>query len=153
MNSFVPGVSDLVKGVSIDENGDTVNTVSYAERISRGKLAQEALRNFDAAKAQGDNAAMDAARAELKANFDYFGYGYLNSVEEAIPNIPLVFYSFHIMVVLGGYFMLFFVLVLFFVYKKENLLTGNRWIQLIAIASIPLVWICSEAGWIVAEVG
>ena len=153
MNSFVPGVSDLVKGVSIDANGDTVNTVSYAERISRGKLAQEALRNFDAAKAQGDNAAMEAARAELKANFDYFGYGYLNSVEEAIPNVPLVFYSFHIMVVLGGYFMLFFVLVLFFVYKKENLLTGNRWIQLIAIASIPLVWICSEAGWIVAEVG
>ena len=153
MNSFVPGVSDLVKGVSIDANGDTVNTVSYAERINRGKLAQEALRNFDAAKAQGDNAAMEAARAELKANFDYFGYGYLNSVEEAIPNVPLVFYSFHIMVVLGGYFMLFFVLVLFFVYKKENLLTGNRWIQLIAIASIPLVWICSEAGWIVAEVG
>lgn len=153
MDSFVPGVSDIVNGVSIDANGDSVNTVSYAERISRGKLAQEALRDFDAAKSAGDAAAMDAARAKLKENFNYFGYGYLNSVDEAIPNVPLVFYSFHIMVILGGYFMLFFVLVLFFVYKKENLLTGNRWIQIIAIASIPLVWICSEAGWIVAEVG
>ena len=153
MDSFVPGVSDIVNGVSIDANGDSVNTVSYAERISRGKLAQEALRDFDTAKSAGDAAAMDAARAKLKENFNYFGYGYLNSVDEAIPNVPLVFYSFHIMVILGGYFMLFFVLVLFFVYKKENLLTGNRWIQIIAIASIPLVWICSEAGWIVAEVG
>lgn len=153
MDSFVPGVSDIVNGVSIDANGDSVNTVSYAERISRGKLAQEALRDFDAAKSAGDAAAMDAARVKLKENFNYFGYGYLNSVDEAIPNVPLVFYSFHIMVILGGYFMLFFVLVLFFVYKKENLLTGNRWIQIIAIASIPLVWICSEAGWIVAEVG
>ena len=153
MDSFVPGVSDIVNGVSIDANGDSVNTVSYAERISRGKLAQEALRDFDAAKSAGDAAAMDAARVKLKENFNYFGYGYLNSVDEAIPNVPLVFYSFHIMVILGGYFMLFFVLVLFFVYKKENLLTGNRWIQIIAIASIPLVWICSEACWIVAEVG
>lgn len=153
MNSFVPGVADLVNGISIDANGDTINTVSYAERIARGKMAQEALRKFDAARAAGDNAAMDAARAGIKENFNYFGYGYLNSVDEAIPNVPLVFYSFHIMVILGGYFMLFFVLVLFLVYKKDNMLTGNRWIQLIAIASIPLVWICSEAGWVVAEVG
>ena len=153
MNSFVPGVADLVNGISIDANGDTINTVSYAERIARGKMAQEALRKFDAARAAGDNAAMDAARAGIKENFNYFGYGYLNSVDEAIPNVPLVFYSFHIMVILGGYFMLFFVLVLFLVSKKDNMLTGNRWIQLIAIASIPLVWICSEAGWVVAEVG
>ncbi|MDD6779310.1 MAG: cytochrome ubiquinol oxidase subunit I [Bacteroidales bacterium] len=153
MNSFVPGVADLVNGISIDANGDTINTVSYAERIARGKMAQEALRKFDAARAAGDNAAMDAARAGIKENFNYFGYGYLNSVDEAIPNVPLVFYSFHIMVILGGYFMLFFVLVLFLVYKRDNVLTGNRWIQLIAIASIPLVWICSEAGWVVAEVG
>ncbi|MGN0212246.1 MAG: cytochrome ubiquinol oxidase subunit I [Muribaculaceae bacterium] len=153
MNAFVPGVTDIINGVSIDANGDTISTVSYAERIERGKLAHNALRTFDEAKARGDNAAMDAARADIKANFDYFGYGYLDSVEQAIPNVPLVFYSFHIMVILGGYFMLFFVLVLFFVYKKEHLLTANRWIQLIAIISIPLVWICSEAGWITAELG
>ena len=153
MNAFVPGVTDIINGVSIDANGDTISTVSYAERIERGKLAHNALRTFDEAKARGDNAAMEAARADIKANFDYFGYGYLDSVEQAIPNVPLVFYSFHIMVILGGYFMLFFVLVLFFVYKKEHLLTANRWIQLIAIISIPLVWICSEAGWITAELG
>ena len=153
MNAFVPGVTDIIHGVSIDAKGDTISTVSYAERIERGKLAHNALRTFDEAKARGDNAAMEAARADIKANFDYFGYGYLDSVEQAIPNVPLVFYSFHIMVILGGYFMLFFVLVLFFVYKKEHLLTANRWIQLIAIISIPLVWICSEAGWITAELG
>ena len=152
MNAFVPGVADIVNGVSIDANGDTISTISYQERINRGKLAHNALRNFDQAKARGDNEAMNVARSELKENFNFFGYGYLDNVEQAIPNVPLVFYSFHIMVILGGYFMLFFVLVLFFVYKKENML-GNKWVQIIAIASIPLVWICSEAGWITAELG
>ena len=33
-NAFVPGIADIVKGVDI-VNGDTVNTVSYAERIER----------------------------------------------------------------------------------------------------------------------
>ena len=152
MNAFVPGVADIVNGVSIDANGDTISTISYQERINRGKLAHNALRNFDQAKARGDNEAMNVARSELKENFNFFGYGYLDNVEQAIPNVPLVFYSFHIMVILGGYFMLFFVLVLFFVYKKENML-ANKWVQIIAIASIPLVWICSEAGWITAELG
>ena len=152
MNAFVPGVADIVNGVSIDANGDTISTISYQERINRGKLAHNALRNFDQAKARGDNEAMNVARSELKENFNFFGYGYLDNVEQAIPNVPLVFYSFHIMVILGGYFMLFFVLVLFFIYKKENML-ANKWVQIIAIASIPLVWICSEAGWITAELG
>ena len=41
-NAFVPGIADIVKGVDI-VNGDTVNTVSYAERIERGKAAHKAL--------------------------------------------------------------------------------------------------------------
>ena len=51
MNAFVPGVADIVNGVSIDANGDTISTISYQERINRGKLAHNALRNFDQAKA------------------------------------------------------------------------------------------------------
>lgn len=153
MNAFVPGVADLVNGIELTQDGDTVHTVSYAERIERGKLAHEALRQYDKAKAAGDTETMEIAKTEIKANFDYFGYGYLNSPEEAIPPIALTFYSFHIMVILGGYFMLFFIVTLFLVYKKENILTDKRWLQILAIISIPLVWICSEAGWIVAEVG
>lgn len=56
------------------------------------------------------------------------------------------------MVVLGSYFLLFFVVTLILVYRKD-LITRARWFQLAAMVSVPFMWICSEAGWAVAEVG
>ena len=38
--------------------------------------------------------------------FRYFGYGFLNNPNSVIPNVPIAFYSFHIMVILGFYFLL-----------------------------------------------
>ena len=35
----------------------------------------------------------------------------------------------------------------------KNRLEGKKWLYYVAIASIPLVYITSQAGWIVAEVG
>ena len=151
-NAFVPGVSDLVKGVAINEKGDTVSTVSYADRILIGKQAHEALRRYDKAKVEGDKAAMETARKDLEANYKYFGYGYFDSVDEAIPPIGMTFYAFRVMVGLGSYFILFFIVVLFAVYKKDWF-RKSVWLQWIAMLSIPLVYVCSQAGWIVAEVG
>lgn len=85
--SFVPGINDIIDGVSIDANGDTVNTVSYAERIARGKAAQEALRRYDSAMKAGDQTAMAAAKADIDKDFRYFGYGFLDSVDEAVPRL------------------------------------------------------------------
>ncbi|MDE6772597.1 MAG: cytochrome ubiquinol oxidase subunit I, partial [Muribaculaceae bacterium] len=124
----------------------------YEERIRLGKLSHEALRAYDIAHASHDTVAMADAARELKKYYPYFGYGYFDSVEEAIPPVGVTFYSFRVMVILGSYFLLFFVVALFAVYKKDWLLR-HRWLQIIAIASVPLMWICSEAGWIVAEVG
>lgn len=151
-HAFVPGVSDIVNGISVNENGDTVNTVGYAERIARGREAHESLRLYDKARISGNETAMAAARNDLETNYKYFGYGYFDSVDEAIPPIALTFYSFRIMVVLGSFFLLFFIFVLFAAYKKEWL-QKEKWIQWVAILSIPLVYVCSQAGWIVAEVG
>ncbi|MCH5216296.1 MAG: cytochrome ubiquinol oxidase subunit I, partial [Muribaculaceae bacterium] len=78
--------------------------------------------------------------------------GYFDSPDEAIPNVPLTFYSFHIMVILGGILFAVIILVGFFVYRTE-IMQKNKWMQWIAMLSIPLVWICSESGWITAEVG
>ena len=150
--SFVPGINDLIAGRSINAGGDTVNTVSYADRIVRGREAHEALRRFDAALAAGDNAAMDEARAEIKANYPYFGYGYLDSPEEAVPPVGITFYAFHIMVLAGGYLFLFILVALWSGYKRTEL-WDKRWWQWIAMISVALVWICSEAGWVTAEVG
>ena len=155
INAFVPGISDIINGVKINADGDTINTVPYAERIALGKEAHNALKRYDTAQKAGDTEAMNKAHAELQKNFKYFGYGYFNSPDEVIPNVPITFYAFHIMVIFGSYLVLFFFVILLLLYKRNmtTWLTGNKWIQLIAIASIPVVWICSEAGWVVAEVG
>lgn len=151
-HSFVPGISDLINGIEINENGDTVKVDSYADRIAIGKKAHEALRAYDAATTRMDQAAMDSAKAELMANYKYFGYGYLDSPYEAVPPVGVTFYSFHIMVIAGGYLLLFMIVALWMVYKRPTLLS-RRWIQWLGIITIPIVWICSECGWITAEVG
>ena len=152
-DAFVPGIADIINGVDINENGDTVNTVSYADRIERGKLAQAALRDYDTALKSGDEKAMEEAKANLKQNYEYFGYGYLDSVEEAIPPVGLTFTMFRIMVILGTYFLVFILIALYLAYKKPGTLTKKRLLQWVAMLSVPLMWLCSQAGWTVAEVG
>ncbi|MCH5235134.1 MAG: cytochrome ubiquinol oxidase subunit I [Muribaculaceae bacterium] len=153
LHAYVPGIADIIKGYTIDENGDTVNTVSYEERIRQGKLAHEALRAYDVARSQNDEAGMLKAENELRQYYPYFGYGYFDSVEEAIPPVGLTFTSFRIMVFLGTYFLLYYVAALFFVYARKDWLTNKKWLQWIAMVSVPFMWVCSEAGWAVAEVG
>ena len=153
-DAFVPGVTDIVKGYAVNERGDTVyRDVSIAERIERGKAAHRSLREFDQALQNGDVAAMADKKAELNTNYKYFGYGYFDNVEEALPNVPITFYMFHLMVILGGFLLAVIALVLLLVYKKQDLLVNNRWIQLLCMLSVPLVWLCSEAGWATAECG
>jgi cytochrome d ubiquinol oxidase subunit I len=154
-DAFVPGVNDLIKGISFTPEGDTINTVSYAERIARGKAAQQSLEKYHEAKQTGDTAAMAIHAEAMKADFDYFGYGYLSSPEEAIPNIPLTFYTFHAMVILGGYLLIFLIASLLLAYKR-GIMEKVRWASLfqrLAIITIPLVYLCSICGWVVAEVG
>ena len=151
-NAFVPGIADIIDGIEINENGDTVNTVSYAERIRQGKLSHEALRAYDMARAKGDKSAMADAEKQLRQYYPYFGYGYFDSVSEAIPPVAVTFYAFRVMVILGSYFLLFYIVALFAVYKRDWL-QRHRWLQWIAIISVPFMWVCSEAGWMVAEVG
>ncbi len=150
--SFVPGINDLINGISINADGDTIDTVSYAERIARGQQAQQALRNYDAAMNAGDEAAMNSAVEALKADFKYFGYGYLNSVDEAVPPVALTFYAFRVMVMGGGYLLLLFAAMLFLSYRKPRVIE-NKWVVFFGLITIPIVWIVSEAGWITAEMG
>jgi cytochrome d ubiquinol oxidase subunit I len=154
-NSFVPGINDIINGISKDEKGNIINTVSYAERIKRGKLAQEAVALHHTAMQTNDAATLDEINKTLDENFKYFGYGYLDSPQEAVPNVPLTFYTFHFMVTVGGYLLLFMALVLFFEYKKKinDKAKWNKWWHWLAIITIPLTYLCSASGWIVAEVG
>ena len=151
-DAFVPGINDVLKGESYDKDGNLINTISYQERMERGVKVREALDSFLVHKQAGDSVAMAADRQYINDNMRYFGYGYLDKPEDGVPPVALTFYSFRIMVMAGGYLLLFFIVILFVVYRKEKLLS-NKLLQWAGILSIPIVWICSQSGWIVAEVG
>ncbi|MDE7376843.1 MAG: cytochrome ubiquinol oxidase subunit I [Muribaculaceae bacterium] len=151
--SYVPGINDLIAGRETNpETGKMMQTPSYEERILIGQEAQQALRDYGVAKQQGDTAAMASAAKTVKDNFEYFGYGYLDSPEQAVPNVPLTFYAFRIMVMAGGLLLLLF-LVLIAANLKTKKLLDNKLMLWACILSIPLVWVCSQSGWIVAEAG
>lgn len=152
INSFVPGISDVLEGRSINAKGDTIYGLSYADRITSGKIAHQALSDYGRASSDGDNAGMKSAADTLKAHYTDFGYGYFDSPYEIVPPVEPVFYSFHVMALLGGYLFLFFVAAALIAFKKQGWLK-NRWILWVGIITVPLVWICSECGWITAEVG
>ena len=59
------------------------------------------------------------------------------------------------MVILGGFLLIFIAAALLFAYKQElyNKINKKNWFNYLSILSIPLVYICSISGWVVAEVG
>jgi cytochrome d ubiquinol oxidase subunit I len=144
-DAFVPGINDLVDGNK--EN----NIIPASEKISQGKIAIDALKKYKLAKKNSDAAAKDSLRKVFEANYKYIGYGYLNDPRSIIPNVPMTFYSFRIMAILGFYFILFFLVVLYFAVK--NRIENKKLLLRIGILSFPLAFIASMAGWIVAEVG
>ena len=88
---------------------------------------------------------------ELSANMPYFGYGYIKDKAELVPYIPLCFYAFRVMVGLGAYFILLFAVIIFLLYKRDIQKYG--YLLWLGVLSLPLAYIASEAGWIVAEMG
>ncbi len=162
-NAFVPGIRDIVEGGYTLADGTIA--LSFEEKKERGEIAIQALADYQEAKQQeklamlaGDNAkatnlSADAANYEniLRDNYAHFGYGYLDSGEDIIPHVPLTFYTFHIMVMIGMYFILFFLIVIYFLYKKN--LHKTKWLLYVALWSIPLTYISGLCGWIVSEMG
>lgn len=152
-DGYVPGVNNLINGYT---RPDGTNEPSYAEKIERGKkaiVALQAYRQAIAGKKAGDElpATAKAQFPILKENIKYFGYGYIKDVNHLVPHIPMTFWAFRIMVGLGCVFILFFALALFFVYKKD--IAQMRWMHVFGLILIPLAYVASEAGWIVAEMG
>ena len=144
-NAFVPGIHDMVYGNS------ERNIESASSKIEKGKIAIEALKAYKEAKKIGDETEAQKALELFRANEVYFGYGYLKDEKEIIPPIAMTFYSFHIMVGLGTWFLILFFFILYF--AMVNKLESKKMLLRLAILSIPLGYIAGEVGWIVAEVG
>lgn len=145
MNAFVPGINELVYG-------DKEKNIEPAkDKIAKGKIAIEALANYKKAKKLKDDVHAAVYLKIFRENEKYFGYGYLKDEKDIIPNVAITFYSFHLMVGLGSWFLVLFFLILYF--SMVNKLEKQKVLLYSALWSIPLGYIAGEAGWIVAEVG
>lgn len=147
--AFVPGIKNIIEGGYTMKDGQ--KAMSAAEKIERGKTAISALSAYRAAVKAGDRESAVFCRKILHDNIQYLGYGYIKDVNDLVPNVPITFYAFRIMIALGGYLILFFGMVLFFVYRKS--LADKKWMHWLALCTIPMGYIAGQAGWVVAEVG
>ena len=176
-HGYVPGINDILNGYT---KPDGTKEPSVDEKIARGKRAIEALAAYRQAKFNSSDDGSTAAYqlGILKENMKYFGYGYIRDKSEVVPFVPINFWAFRIMVGLGCLFILYFIVLLLLIYDVPFLsvftrrllatvgllpetmadaprrLTGlPSWHYWAAIALVPLAYIASECGWIVAELG
>ena len=147
LDGYVPGINNLLDGYTTP---DGVTYPSAEEKIERGKLAIEAFGTYRENMDSNPEVATQA-RKVLDENMEYFGYGYIDSRDELVPPVPLIYWSFRVMVGLGGALLLLMCVVLWA--ERKQRLSSMTWLHWAAILSIPLVYIAGQAGWIVAEVG
>ena len=147
INGFVPGINDILSGYT-DNDGNVIPSV--AEKMQRGRTALDALAQYRALK-DSDPAAAAKARAVLDENVQYMGYGHLEKPEDVIPPVGVVFWAFRFMIGLGMLMLLELVVVGWLAWKDK--LADKKWLLIAALCCIPLVYICGQAGWVVAEVG
>ncbi len=175
-HGYVPGINDILNGYT---KADGTREPSVDEKIARGKKAIAALAAYRKAKAEGaDEATLNAQRSTLKENMQYFGYGYVKDKNDVVPPIAVNFWAFRIMVGLGSLFILYFAVLLLMTFRipwlsaitrrllaivcllpetqaddSSSIATLPKWHYWFAIALVPLAYLASESGWLVAEFG
>ncbi len=144
-SAFVPGVNDIL-------NGNKEQGILPAEtRMEKGRIAIQSLADYKQAKKEWNIELASQKLQEFEENYPHFGYGYFTDKEAIVPPVKLTFYSFHTMVGLGLFFILFFAWLLYASMKDK--VDKYKWILHLSVWSLLLGYIASELGWIVAEVG
>ena len=172
---YVPGINDILNGYT---RPDGTREPSVDEKIARGKQAITALAEYRKAKKDGaDAATLSPLLATLNENMPYFGYGYVKNKHDIVPYVPVNFWAFRLMVGLGCLFILYFAVMAIMAYRVPYLSVITRrllatigllpetetddgdisrlpaWHYWLAIALVPLAYLASESGWLVAEFG
>lgn len=158
----VPYVLGLIATRSTDTVIEGIKELKqkHAERIKGGMIAYDALVKLKA----GDM----SYRPLFEQHKDDLGYGLLlkkyapnvndatpeqiqMAVDDTIPKVAPLFWSFRLMVALGFLFLFIFSCAFYLLIRKR--LATNRWLLKLAVVSIPLPWIAAELGWFTAEYG
>jgi cytochrome d ubiquinol oxidase subunit I len=160
----LPWVLGLIATRSIDQQVLGIfDLVARARaRIASGIEAYTALRTLRSEPTQ------QSARERFAAHQADLGYGLLllryvqdpavataaqidAAAWSTVPNVPVLFWSFRLMVGLGLFFIALFATAFYLAARHRFL--ENRWFLWIAFLSLPLPWLAAELGWIVAEYG
>ncbi|HVJ43930.1 MAG TPA: cytochrome ubiquinol oxidase subunit I [Dongiaceae bacterium] len=160
----VPYLLGLIATRSIDKQVTGIKDLvaDAGRRIRNGMLAYGALQTLR----------QDRGNAEARAVFDQhaedLGYALLlkrytadvthandDQITQAswdtVPNVPVLFWCFRIMVGLGFYFIALFATMFYFSSRRQ--LERYRWLLWVCLCSLPLPWLAAEVGWYVAEGG
>ena len=149
-DGYVPGVNDLLNGYT---RADGTRELSAEEKMERGRRAISTLAEYRKLKAADANdKRLPEIAEQLKQDMPYFGYGYIKDRAELVPYIPVNFYAFRVMVGVGTLLMLFFLVIGHIAWRKD-ITAKYRWLYIAALVMLPLTYLASEAGWIVAELG
>jgi cytochrome d ubiquinol oxidase subunit I len=160
----IPWLMGLIATRSVDTpvKGIKDLKVEHEARIRGGMKAYAALQKLRA----GDRS--PEVRAEFERAKADLGYGLLlrkytanvvdaspeqisRAVDDTIPLVAPLYWSFRLMVGLGLWLLFVFGSAFYLIARRR--LYRNRWIMHLALWSIPLPWIAAELGWIVAEYG
>jgi cytochrome d ubiquinol oxidase subunit I len=160
----IPYLMGIIATRSLDEQVTGLKDLKaqHEARIRSGMLAHEAL---EAMRADGSN---QAARATFERHRGDLGYGLLltpyakeigkadeaaiaKAVDDSIPQVAPLFWSFRLMVGIGVALLALFAAA-FLQLCRGRLVQSPRLLRAL-LWSIPLPWIAIEAGWFVAEFG
>jgi cytochrome d ubiquinol oxidase subunit I len=148
LDGVLPGINQLVEEAAQRiESGRIAYTAMQRLRSNRNDA--QARIDFDAHKADlgyalllrkvvADPAQATAADVQAAAN-------------STIPNVPVLFWAFRVMVGCGFFFIAMFAYSFWLASKRR--LDAQRWYLKLAFWSLPLPWLAIELGWIVAEYG
>ncbi len=159
----IPYVLGVIATRSIDKPvAGIFELVATAEdRIESGVVAYGALETLKA------NPKDMAARATFELHRRDLGYGLLlkryvadprmadtatikKASWDTVPNVPVMFWAFRIMAGTGLAMIALFATAFVLVTMRKH---QTKWFLVLAVCAIPLPWIATELGWILAEVG
>jgi cytochrome d ubiquinol oxidase subunit I len=160
----IPWVMGLIATRSLDEKVGGIKSLleNNRGRIKSGMVAYESLQKMRKDKEDAQ------AKSIFEQHKDDLGYGLLlkkytenvvdatpAQIEEAtrrsIPKVAPMFWTFRGMVLSG--FLMLFIFSASFYFNAKRTAHKQRWLLRLAFYGIPLPWIASELGWVVAEYG
>lgn len=148
LSTEVPGILDLVEDAERRIRSGTEAYVAM-QRLRENRQDAEAHRIIEEKQNDLGYALLlkryvdDPAQAS-EADIEMAAWG-------TMPDVPVLFWSFRIMVGLGFYFIALFAIA--FIIASRRAIERHRWFMVVALWSLPLPWIAAELGWIVAEYG